>query len=57
MVEHCGLDAVDGVESEAVDVKIANPVKSVLDEEADNLVAVRPVEVESLGPKVSGTVK
>ena len=40
-------DGVDGVEAQAVEVVLVEPVQGVLDEEAADRVAVRAVEVEA----------
>ncbi len=43
-------ERVDGVEPEAVHVKVADPVEGVLEEEAPHLVRAGPVEVERCAP-------
>ena len=44
-------DGVDGVEPEAVEMVVAEPHQGVVAEVAADLVAVRPVEVQSVAPR------
>ena len=41
---------MDGVETESVHVELREPLDGILDEEAHDFVALRPVEVEAQAP-------
>src|SRR5205823_3386909 len=44
-------DAVDGVQTKAIEVALAHPIERVVDEVAPDLVTLRPIEVDRLTPR------